>query len=165
MIWVVKMVKGKEGFMGRPLVELDSEILYDLESTGMTQKEIARELQVSVPTLARRITKIQEEQPILLQYRTLQSLELTALQSRILSAVTPEKIEEASLKDLISAFKILKEKEHLIEGKPSEIKGLVAYLVEIEREKMAAMKQPRFSEGDVQDGEFIKEEDEELPDL
>lgn len=151
--------------MGRPLLELDSEVLFDLSSLGESQKEIARELNVSVPTLARRIARIQEEQSILLQYRTLQSLELTALQSRILEAITPEKIEEATLKDLVSAFKILKEKEHLIEGKPSEIKGLVAYLVEMEKEKIAVMKQPRELEGDTINGDFEETDEEDIPDL
>ena len=52
-----------------------------------------------------------------------------------LLAITPEKIHAASLKDLVSCFKILKDKELNIEGKPSEIKGLVGYLVELEKKE------------------------------
>jgi len=39
------------------------------------------------------------------QPRSLQTLELTALQARILSAITPEKIEKASLGELVKAKK------------------------------------------------------------
>ena len=42
-----------------------------------------------------------------------------------------------SLRDLVLSYKILKDKELNIDGKPSEIKGLVAYLVEIEKREMA----------------------------
>ena len=142
--------------MGRPKKELDQEILYDLISRGITQKDIAAEMSLSVPTLAKRIAKIQEEQGILMQYRTLQSLELTALQSRILEAITPDKINEAPLRDLVLAFKILKDKELVVDGKPNEIKGLVGYLIELEREQLALQKAPTKVEedSDVEDAEF-----------
>lgn len=70
-----------------------------------------------------------------MKYRALQSLQLTELQARVLEAITPGKINEAPLKDLITCFKILKDKELVIEGKPSEIKGLVGYLVELEKKE------------------------------
>lgn len=121
--------------MGRPKKEIDILSLMDMQSRGATLKETQDELGISQPTLAKRITEIREKQGILLKYRELQSLQLTSVQARILEAITPDKIDEAPLRDLVLAFKILKEKEHLIEGKPSEIKGLVGYLIELEKKE------------------------------
>ena len=157
--------------MGRPVTQIDSEILYDILESGKNLDQAAGELSVSIPTLTKRIARIQEEQGILLQYRTLQSLQLTQLQAQILENITQQKIAEASLHDLVTAFKILKEKEHLIEGKPSEIKGLVGYLVEMEKQKIALVKNAVVSNDngeEILEGEFTDENDEnedELPNL
>lgn len=123
--------------MGRPLISLDTETVYDLAQRGLNQKELCEELGVSAPTLSRRIADIQEKQGLLLKYRALQNLQLTELQARVLEAITPEKIAEASLKDLVTSYKILKDKEMVLEGKPSDIKGLVGYLVQLEKEEAA----------------------------
>lgn len=123
--------------MGRPEKEVDFEKLLDLVGKDLPQSVIAEELGISIPTLAKRIAEIRDKQGILMQYRDLQSLQLTSIQARILEAVTPQKIQEASFRDLILAFKILKDKEHTIEGKPTEIKGLVHYLLELEKEESA----------------------------
>jgi len=126
--------------MSRPKIELDTEVLLDLQEMGLTQRQASSELGISPQTLSKRIADVQKKQGLLLQYRSLQSLQLTELQARILEAITPEKIEEAGLKDLVLAFKILKDKEQVIEGKPSEIKGLVSYLIKIEEEEIALNK-------------------------
>jgi hypothetical protein len=55
----------------------------------------------------------------------------------VLEAVTPEKIANAELRDLMLAFKVLSDRENLEIGKPTEIKGLVSYLVQIEKESVA----------------------------
>ena len=122
-------------------VEIDTEMLLDLHEMGLTQKQAAGELGICTSTLSRRMADVQKKQGLLLQYRSLQSLQLTELQARILEAITPEKIEDAGLKDLVLAFKILKDKEQVIEGKPSEIKGLVSYLIKLEEEEIA-LKEP-----------------------
>ena len=122
--------------MGRPRIELDDEIVLDLVERGLSQKEIAAQLGVSVPTLAKKIAELQTKQGVLLKYRTLQSLQLTELQAKVLSYITEEKLAEASLRDLILAYKILKDKEQTIEGQPSEIKGLVGYLIHMEKERL-----------------------------
>ena len=127
--------------MTRAKIEIDPEILLDLQEMGLTQKQASSELGVCPQTLSKRMAEIQSKQGLLLQYRSLQSLQLTELQARVLEAITPEKIEQAGLKDLVLAFKILKDKEQVIEGKPSEIKGLVSYLIKIEEEEMA-LKEP-----------------------
>lgn len=125
--------------MGRPFSDVDMDKLVELGYKNLPQSKIAEELGISTPTLARRIAEIRDKQGILLRYRELQSLQLTAIQARILEHITPEKIAEAPLRDLVLAFKILKDKEQVIEGKPSEIKGLVGYLIELEKKESAGV--------------------------
>ena len=137
-------------------VEIDSEILMDLQEMGLTQKQASSELGISPQTLSKRIAEVQSKQGLLLQYRLLQSLQLTELQARILEAITPEKIEQAGLKDLVLAFKILKDKEQVIEGKPTEIKGLVSYLIKLEEEEIA-LKEP-VPEADITEIEEVTKE-------
>lgn len=139
--------------MGRKLVHIDEESLWDLANKGLNQREMASELGVSVPTLAKRMAYLSDKQGIILKYRVLQSLHLTEIQAKILENITPEKIAEASLKDLVTAYKILKDKELTVEGKPSEIKGLVGYLVQMEKEEQAKLST------DVEDAEFEEMEE------
>jgi len=126
--------------MGRPRSDIETEEMLDLLEQGFTQPEIAAEMGVSTPTLAKKIADIQSKQGLILKYRALQSIQLTELQCRVLEAITDEKINEAPLKDLVGAYKILKDKELVVDGKPTEIKGLVAYLVEMERQNLALEK-------------------------
>jgi len=149
--------------MGRPKKELDLDVLFDFALQGVTQKDQAQELGISVPTLSRRIADIQSKHDLLLQYRSLQSLQLTELQARVLEAITPEKIEEAGLKDLVLAYKILKDKELVVEGKPSEIKGLVAHLIHLEQQEMAATNKALLNS--FEDAEFEEEVKEKIPEL
>jgi len=148
--------------MGRPRKDLDLDVLFDFALQGMNQKEQAKELGISVPTLSRRIADIQSKHDVLLQYRALQSLQLTELQARVLEAITPEKIEDAPLKDLVLAYKVLKDKELVVEGKPSEIRGLVAHLIHLEQQEMAATKTPLLD--DFEEAEFESGE-QRIPDL
>jgi len=145
--------------MGRAEIALDTDTLLDLQEMGLTQPQAAQELGISAQTLSKRIAKLQEKQGLLLQYRAIQSLQLTELQARVLEAITPEKIQDAQLHELVSAFKILKDKELVIEGKPSEIKGLVAYLIEMEKQE-AALVEPVA----VEDIEEVKEISREITD-
>ena len=115
--------------------EVDFDIVYDLAEQGFRQYEIAEELGISTSTLSKRMDEVRNKQGLLLKYRELQSLQLTSLQARILEAITPQKINEAPLRDLILAFKVLKDKEQIMEGKPTEIKGLVHYLLELEKQE------------------------------
>ena len=137
-------------------LELDTETLIDLEEMGLTNRQIADEMGCHPLTIANRIAKIQKDQGILLQYRSLQSLQLTDLQARVLEAITPEKINDAPLRDLVVAFKILKDKELVIEGKPTDIKGLVAYLIELEKEE-AALDKPIGVDAEDAEFEEVKE--------
>lgn len=136
--------------MGRNKKDVDAEELMDLLERGIPQKEIAVKLEITPPTLSKRIAELQKEQGVLLQYRPLQSLQLTKLQAAVLERITPEKIADAPLRDLILAYKILKDKELVIEGKPSDIKGLVGYLIELEKLE-AEGKMPAIEEQDQED--------------
>lgn len=123
--------------VGRPKLDVDMQAVLDLLDRGKRPPAIATELGISAPTLRARVKALQEKQGVLLQYRAIQSLQLTELQARVLDAITPEKIEDASLRDLVMSYKILKDKEQLIEGKPTEIKGLVAHLIYMEKQEKA----------------------------
>lgn len=136
--------------MGRNKKDVDAEELMDLLERGIPQKEIAVKLDITPPTLSKRIAELQKEQGVLLQYRPLQSLQLTKLQAAVLERITPEKIADAPLRDLILAYKILKDKELVIEGKPSDIKGLVGYLIELEKLE-ADGKMPAIEDQDQED--------------
>lgn len=150
--------------MGRPRKELDLDILFDFATQGVTQKDQARELGISIPTLSKRIADIQAKHDLLLQYRAIQNLQLTELQARVLEAITPEKIEDAGLKDLVLAYKILKDKELVMEGKPSEIKGLVAHLIHLEQQEMVTTNKTLLDS--FEDAEFEDETDSErIPEL
>lgn len=155
--------------MGRPEKQVDGEALYDLVARGMSQKEIAPELGISVPTLSKRIAEIQSKQGLILQYRQLQNIQLTELQARVLEAITPEKIEEATLRELVASYKILKDKELVDTGRPSDVKGIMHYLIEIEKEEAALDAEVEHDE-DVEEGDFTvgeKKEDlsNEMPNL
>jgi len=117
--------------------DIDMQEILELLEGGASQSEIAATTGFSVATIQRKVAALVQNQPIYEQYRNVQHLQLTDLQARILDAVTEEKIATASLKELMSAFKVLKEKEQVDLGKPTEIKGLVAYLIHLEQEDIA----------------------------
>jgi len=137
---------------GRTAKEVDMEAALDMIlNMGCKVPEVALELGISPPTLRKRIADIQNKQGLLLQYRSIQSLQLTELQARVLEAITPEKINEAPLRDLVASYKILKDKEQTIEGKPSEIKGLVAHLIYLEKQEQTLTNGEPFQEAEFSD--------------
>jgi len=119
-------------------VDLDVDALLDMAyEKGLTKKEMAQEFGISPTTLSKRIADIQKQEGLLLQYRGIQNLQLTSLQAKILENITDDKIEQASLMELVSAFKILKDKELVDTGRPNEIKGEKIHLekpVDVEAE-------------------------------
>lgn len=135
--------------MARPQKEVDVTALLDLAERGYNKQQMADFFGISSQTLQRRIADLQTKQTLLLEYRTLQSLQLTELQARVLEAITPDKINNASLKDLVGAFKILKDSERVIEGKPTEIRGLLGYLMEIEKEEFEEKTGVKLAESSV----------------
>lgn len=146
---------------GRVAKEVDMEAALDLLMRGESVPAIATELGISPPTLRARIADIQKKQGLLLQYRSIQSLQLTELQARVLEAITPDKINEAPLRDLIMSYKILKDKELNIEGKPSEIKGLVAHLIYLEKQE-TALKDGTIEMEDLEEAVFDDSDNESV---
>ena len=158
--------------MGVHKKQIDENLMYDMLQQGVARKELAQILGISTPTLSARIADLQEKQGLLLQYRNIQALQLTELQARILESITPDKIEEAPLKDLVLCYKVLKDKELVVEGKPSEIKGLVSYLVHMEKEQLACSNtidiqqgSPLLSNKEFDDADFEENLTERMPNL
>jgi len=121
--------------MGRPKIEIDPELIYEMSSKGATVKLMAKLFGVSQKTLSRRMADLQLNKGILLRYRSLQTLQLTALQAKMLENVTDEKIEKASLLDLVRTFAILKKSELGLKGEKVKISGLLGMLVKLEERK------------------------------
>lgn len=143
--------------MGRPKSEIDMDAVLDLIEKGEKIPAISTELGISAPTLRSRVADLSKKQGLLLKYREVQALHLTELQARVLEAITPEKIEEANLRDLVMSYKILKEKEQVLDGKPTEIKGLVQHLIHLEKQENLA-DEKNIDLVEVIDGEVVEEE-------
>jgi DNA-binding MarR family transcriptional regulator len=136
---------------------VDLKQLMQLLDGGSTSGEIATQLKVTPAFIQKKTAELISAEPIIEEYRRVQHLQLTELQANILENITEEKLVGASLRDLVAAFKTLKENELLANGKPTEIKGLVAYLIHLEREAVSisrpsfvdttAVEVPRPSEG------------------
>ena len=121
---------------------LNTEILHDLLSSGASKKAISEHLGISVTSLNKTIAELQRGQGLILKYKELQNLQLTALQARCLECMTPEKFECASLEELARVYKILKDKELVTDGKANNITGLVGYLVAMEKEEFNRLNPP-----------------------
>ena len=141
---------------------MNTEILHDLLSKGVPKKQIARDLSISVNSLNKTINELQAGQGLLLKYRDLQNLQLTGIQARILEAITPEKIECASLVELATAFRVLKDKELVMTGKANNITGIVGYLVQLEKEELQSKLPVEILPEEIEDAEMV---DYDLPKL
>lgn len=120
------------------------EEIMELLEGGATSKEVALRTGCSISKIQQNVASLMRNQGVLEQYRAVQHLQLTEIQARVLDSITDEMLANANLKDLTAAFKVLKDKEQTDLGKPTEIKGLVAYLIHIEQEdlKSKAPKEP-----------------------
>jgi len=118
--------------MGRKKIEIEPEKIMALSLKGMTQLEMAKELGVSHVTLARRIAELRMKEGVLVDYRSIQALQLTALQARVLESITPEKIKVAPLGELVRAFGILKKMELAMSPLKINLSGLEKYLTQLE---------------------------------
>ncbi len=90
------------------------------------------------------------------KYRTIQSLQLVKLQEMVIANITPQKIAEAPLRDLVTTIRVLKQTENLMEGKAISITGLLGYLVELE--KQDALDDGKIKMADAIEPEFKSEE-------
>ena len=118
--------------MGRPKIDIDPSKIVQLRKQGMNQEEIAKELGVCHVTLSRRIADLRKKEGLLLGYKEIQHLQLTALQARVLESITPEKIKDAPLGELVRAYGILKRAELAMNPVKMNLSGLERYLIQME---------------------------------
>jgi hypothetical protein len=90
---------------------------------------------IAVPQLQQRIKILTEKAPVLEHYRAVQTLHFTDLKAQIVEKI-PDKLDNASLKDLTSAFKVFHDAERDIEDPSRHIKGIVAYLLHIDEAEL-----------------------------
>ncbi len=105
------------------------ERLEQLVSKGKNQKEIAKELGVSVPTIARRMAALRLNKGPLMQFRDIKGLCLNSIQASALEAITPERIEKASLLELMKAYKVLLKSDRPLRKVKGEFTGLLNHLL------------------------------------
>jgi hypothetical protein len=119
---------------------LTPEEVKQLEELGLSTTEIAEVVEHSPTTIAKIIERAKTIEDVLSEYSGIQWTQLSELQIKLLGAVTQSKIDNASLREIVVAFKVLKDVEIGISPRGKDrSKGLLAYLVllqeELEREK------------------------------
>ena len=142
----------------------DVAALLDCIERGDTKKQAKAVTKLNTKKIAALTEELLAEEQVLVRYRDdANSLHLTRIGQKILQYLEDEdKMESASLNELAQAYNIVKKNELTANGKPSEIKGLVGILMEIEKEEMENSKSTQVS-GSIID---VSEEDqEELPAL
>lgn len=100
---------------------------------------------IAVPQLQKRIKILTEKEPLLTHYRAVQTLHFTDLKAQIVEKI-PDKLENASLKDLTSAFKVFHDAERDIEDPSRHIKGIVAYLLHIDEAELKGQNPLNYGE-------------------
>ena len=110
-------------------------------------------------------TRLKNDEAVMQKYSDLQHVQLTKIQYQLLNAITDDKLYEASLRDIVAAFKILKDKELVSQGRPTEIHGLVGYLTLLETEEITGVRQtiPGVASTVIDAGEEEEGQIEELP--
>ena len=117
--------------MPKPFMELPD---FSLSQEGLGARAPVP-LSTDVKYIQGAAEKLTAEESALAAYNKVQHVQLTKLQFELLEAITSDKLHEASLRDIVSAFKILKDKELVAQGRPTEIHGLVGYLQILEDEE------------------------------
>jgi hypothetical protein len=120
--------------MGRDKKEVDQDLLLDLIASGLSRKEMAEGLGITAPTLDARIAELRKQESDLLAYDKIRHLDLISVQSRIIQHVTDDKLAAAPLGQLANAYVGFGKMEQLLQGKPTEIHGLMGYLMRLEKE-------------------------------
>lgn len=124
--------------MGRPLLELDEEKLLDMSDRGFSQKEMSEELECSVPTLARTIKRLQTDQGLILKYRDLESLRVTALKHDLIGKLE-DRMDHMTNDELIRALGILQRADKDRVG-DAPIEGLIGHLMQMQKERADEVK-------------------------
>lgn len=120
--------------MGRPHSDIDVNLMLDLLADGVSKKDVGVILGCSPPTIDAKIAELRRDESVLLAYNKNKYLDLIGVQQRILANVTDEKLAAAPLQHLATAYTNFNKAEQLIQGKPTEIHGLMGYLLKLEKE-------------------------------
>lgn len=134
--------------MGRHKKEIDIDLMLGMLTDGMSAVDVADTLGVTVPTINARVEQLRKAESALLAYDKTHYLDLIAVKSRLVAGVTEAKILEAPLGQIAQAYGTFAKMEQLIQGRPTEIHGLMGYLLHLEKEDIKS----------VTDGEFTAED-------
>lgn len=128
--------------MGRPRTNIDEDLLLELLSSGMTDAEIGDALNVCTLTVHRRIEEIKKNERPLMAYDKVRHLDLISVQQRLIQGVTDEKIADAPLGQIAQAYGVFDKAKQLATGGPTEIQGLMGYLMVMEEEERKSTEEP-----------------------
>jgi hypothetical protein len=123
--------------MGRPSIPLDTDLMLQLLTDGMTKKDVAAIMGVSPMTIDHRISDLKKEESMLLAYDKVHYLDLIKVKEKLVAGCTQEKIDDAPLGQIAQAYGVFSKMEQLIQGRPTEIHGLMGYLLHLEKEDIA----------------------------
>lgn len=119
---------------------IDRDLMISLLADGMSRKDIADVMGVSPPTISNKIEELRREESALLAYDKVHYLDLIGVKQRLVAGVTDDKILEAPLGQIAQAYGVFAKSEQLIQGRPTEIHGLMGYLLHLEKEDIAKAK-------------------------
>ena len=118
--------------------EIDMNLVLDLLGDGMSRKDVAEVLGVSPPTISNRIEQLRKEESGLLAYDKVHYLDLISVKQKLVGGVTDSKIKDAPLGQIAQVYGVFSKMEQLIQGRPTEIHGLMGYLLHLEKEDIEA---------------------------
>lgn len=114
--------------------EDEKEQMLQMLAGGVPQSVVASFFGCTPQTLKKRVEELKEQESALLAYDKVHYLDLISVKHRLLSGITDEKIEAAPLGQIGQAYGIVAKMEQLIQGRPTEIHGLMGYLMHLEQE-------------------------------
>jgi hypothetical protein len=112
--------------------------MLSLLSDGMNRSDTAKALGVAPASLDLAISKLKAQESSLLAYDKVHHLDLIGVKKKLVDGVTEEKIAEAPLASIASAYGVFAKMEQLVQGRPTEIHGLMGYLMHLEKEDIVA---------------------------
>ena len=138
--------------MGRKPKDIDIDLMLSMLTDGMSTADVADTLGVTVPTINARVEQLKKAESALLAYDKSHYLDLIAVKQKLVAGVTEAKITEAPLGQIAQAYGVFSKMEQLIQGRPTEIHGLMGYLLHLEKEDIKSVTE------EVPDGEFVTED-------
>ena len=144
--------------------EENAEAVLDLVKRGVSTVEIAANFGLTVGTVRARTKEILNLDEALAGYVEVENKDLAIMKISAIRNITPDKLKEASVRDLVSMFKTFDDRKRLNEGKPTEIKGaLIAHIEAVDKAKNgnARLETEKNAREAVEVVDAVYEEDEE----